>query len=352
MKPRKNLIAFAPKLFIVCFLTMLYVTASAVENGSNIRTKVEVLELAPRVLNIFSTYVGHLEPNTKVSISSEIAGVVEHLAVSQGSLVKKDELLIQIDTKRQLLNKQLNESNYRLALQDYERESKLLEKNLTTPAKVAALKNSLDVNRLRLELAELDVVKSQISAPINGVISKQLIEIGEYVRVGSELLEVLDLSKVLGIINVPEREIRFIQTNKEVVLSVDALPGASFLGVVSKIGLEADMQSRTFKVEILIDNPEVKLFPGMLVRARLLKVNLNNQVVIPRHTIQEEEQGSFVYIIKNNRVTKRIVKVGISIDNDVQILSGLNFKERLIHSGQQLVAPDELVDVIAVKQQK
>jgi membrane fusion protein (multidrug efflux system) len=352
MKHRNILLTIKSIPIVIYFLFALFSAATAAENGSHVRTKVEVLEIAPRTLNSYSTYVGHLEPNTKVSISSEIAGVIEDLAVNQGTQVKKNDTLIQIDTKRQLLNKQLNESNYELALNDYERENKLLEKNLTTPAKVSALKNNLDVNRLRLELAALDVEKSRISAPISGVISQQHIEIGEYVRVGSELLEILDLSKVLGIINVPERDIRFIQLHKEVTLNVDALPDESFIGNVKKIGLEADMQSRTFKVEVLINNPDAKLFPGMLIRARLLKVKLINQVIIPRYTIQEEEQGSFVYVIKNNKIVKRIIKVGISVDGEIQVLSGLNFKERLVQTGQQLVSPDELVDVIATKQQK
>ncbi len=322
------------------------------DQSQTIRTKIEALQLSPRSLKNYSSYVGHLKPITKVSISSEIAGVIEVLNVDQGSRVTEGEIMVQIDTKRQLLNNQLNKSNYELALKDYNREAKLLSKKLSTPAKVAELKNKMEVNRLRLQLSELDLVKSRIKTPIKGLVSNPTIEMGEYVRVGDKLLEVLDISKVLALINIPEREIQYIELGKDVGITIDALPGEVFPGKVTTRALEADMRSRSFEVEVEIDNTDQKLLPGMLVRARLLKIHLENQILIPRHAIQEEEKGSFVYLVKNSAIEKRHVAIGLSLDKEVQILDGLRVGDVLVETGQQLVSPNEKVEVISLSKQK
>ncbi len=339
--------------FIIVLLTvMISSLVFANDRPQTIRTKIDVLQLKPRTLKSYANYVGYLKPAMKVTLSSEIAGVIETLNVNQGTKVQKGDILIQINTKSQLLNMRLNKSNYELALMDYERENILLNKRLSTPAKVADLKNKLDVNRLRLQISELDLDRSQIKAPISGIINQPEIEIGEYVRVGEKLLEVLDISKVVALINIPEREIPYIQVNKDVTLSIDALPDESFAGKVKTRGLEADRQSRTFEVEVQADNPEYKLLPGMLVRAKLLKIDLERQVIIPRYTIQEEEHGSFVYIVKKDIIVKRNVTIGISIKSEVQILSGLNFGDLLVETGQQLVSPNEAVKVVSLSRQK
>ena len=341
-------------MLVVTFIGLVFPVQSifAKDKSQPIRTKIEVLQLVPRTLKSYSTYVGHLKPITKVSISSEIAGVVEALNVDQGSRVLKGDILVQIDTKRQLLNNRLNKSNYDLALKDYTRETKLLSKRLSTPAKVADLKNKLEVNRLRLQLSELDLIKSRIKAPINGVISNPAIEMGEYVRVGDKILEVLNITKVLALINIPEREIQYIELGKEVNLTLDAIPGEMFPGKVTTRGLEADMRSRTFEVEVEVENPDRKLLPGMLIRAKLLKIHLENQILIPRHAIQEEEKGSFVYIVNHDTIKKKHITIGLSIDQEVQVLDGLKIGDMLVETGQQLVSPNEKVAVVSVSKQE
>lgn len=334
-------------LILILFCFNLYSN----DSKTKLKTKVEIIQLAPRTLNNYTTYVGTLQPVTKVDLSSEIAGIIEMLKVDTGTPVKTGEIVVQIDTRRQKLNKRLNESNYNLALEDYNREKALLTKNLSTPAKVSNLKNKLEVNRLSLELAKLDLMKSRVKAPISGVVSSKFIEAGEYVRVGDKLLEILDISRVLGVVNIPEREIHYIHYGKEVKITIDALPDEIFKGYVKTIGLEADSKSRSFEIEVLINNAQKKLLPGMLVRAQLLKMSLPRQIIIPRHTIQEGEEGSFVYTLNNETAIKKFINLGISINDEVQVTSGLKFGDLLIETGQQLVSPNEQVDVISMKKQ-
>lgn len=338
-------------LFSVMMAVVLVQSADTRSAERKKVTKVEVIKLSPRKLVNYATYIGHLKPVNRVTLSSEISGTIDKADFLTGQSIKKGETLIRFDTRRLKLNKKMNESNYTLALMDYKREKSLYIKNLSTLAKVATLKNRLDVNKVRLDMSKLDLTKSQIQSPLNGVIKLKYVEKGEYIGPGKKVAEIIDISSVLAQVNIPEKEIRFVKPRKKIYVTLDALKGKQFVGYVKTIGLEADMRSRSFAVEVEIKNPDRDLLPGMLARLKMLTLSINRQVVIPRHTIQEEETGSFVYLVRNNRTVKQPIKLGITIEDEVQIISGLKFGQFIIETGQQLVTDQEPVKVIEVKKQ-
>lgn len=314
-------------------------------------TNVKVIKLAPRKLVNHSYHIGHLNPVSRITVSSELAGKIEKADFLVGQKIRNRQILVKFDTKRLKLNRDLNQSNYNLALMDYKREKSLFVKNLSTFAKVASLKNRLDVNKFKLELSILDLEKSNVKSPLSGVVKTKYIDEGEYVGPGKKLLEIIDISKVLAQINIPEHEIQFVKTGKRVNVSLDTLPNKTFKGKIKTIGLEADKNSRSFRVEIEVDNPRQELLPGMLVRIKMLTLSMKKQILIPRHAIQEEEKGSFVYIIKKSISVKKRVKIGLTLKDEVQILSGLKFGDHLVETGQQLITDHELVKVVRIKKQ-
>lgn len=338
---------------LFCLLIVLVLVQSADTKSAEKRkiTKVEVIKLAPRRLVSYATYIGHLKPVNRVTLSAEIAGTIAKAPFMVGQRVKNGELLVQFDTRSLELNLKMNQSNYTLALMDYKREKNLYIKKLSTLAKVASLKNRLDVSKVRLDMSKLELEKSRILSPLDGVIKEKFVERGEYIGPGKKVAEIIDISSVLAEVNIPEKDIRFVKPNKKIRVTLDALEGKQFQGYVKTIGLEADLKSRSFEVEVAVQNPDRELLPGMLARLKMLTLSIDRQVVIPRYTIQEEEDGSFVYAVKNNRTEKRPIKLGISVAGEVQVLSGLKFGEYIVETGQQLVTDQEIVKIIEIKKQ-
>lgn len=339
---------------ILIGMILFFVMGKTAETRSAERkkiTNVEVIKLAPRRLMNYTTFIGHLKPVNRITLSSEIPGVIEKAEFLTGESIVKGQVLIQFDTRRLMLNKRLSESNYNLALMDYQREHSLYLKKLSTQAKVASLKNRLDVNKVRLDMSMLDLDKSQIISPLNGVIKQKYLKEGEYIGAGKKVVEIIDITSVLAAVNIPEMQIGYVKLNKRISITLDALKGKQYTGFVKTIGLEADLKSRSFAVEVEIKNPNRELLPGMLARIKMLTQSIDRQVLIPRHTIQEEENGSFVYIVKNNRSIKKSVKIGITVDDEVQILSGLKFGEFIVETGQQMITDQETVKIIEIKKQ-
>ena len=271
-------------------------------------TNVETLLLAHRPLTAYSTYMGHLEPQSRVMIGSEVAGAIERADFSVGDQVKKGQMLLQIETKKLEVQYKLARSNAELAKEDYQRELQLFAKKLSTRAQLNQLKNRMEVTQYQMELGQLDLKKSQVTAPFDGVISKKMIDQGEYIGMGKELVEILDLSQVKANVNVPEREVTQARREKKVEVSLDAVEGKIYEGQISSVSFEADQKSRSFRVEVEVPNPNGELRSGMLARVRMVTKSLFDQMIVPRDAVLEDESGSYVFLLVGEQVKKNPIK--------------------------------------------
>jgi membrane fusion protein (multidrug efflux system) len=172
------------------------------------------------------------------------------------------------------------------------------------------------------------------------------------VQKGNLLAEILDISYLLALIQVPEREIRNFSLGKEVEVRVDALEGSAFFGKVKKMGVEAEQRSRSFPVEIRVDNRDRELRPGMLVRTRVLGGKYAQAILVPRHAVLEREEGRAVYVAEKGVARLRPIVLGAGAGEEVQVLSGLAFGETVIVRGHHRLAPGEPIAVRAIHNEK
>lgn len=314
-------------------------------------TNVEVLELSAQPISASSSYMGHLEPAQRVTISSEVAGALEALDLEEGQAVKAGQVLGKIDTSRLSLNYKLARSSYELAKDEYDREKKLFAKQLSNQAKLSQIKNKMELAFFQMRLAQVDLEKSQLVAPFAGVVSKKMTHAGEYLNKGAPILELIDLSSVKARIQVPEREISFVARGKAVSVTLDSFPDREFKGSVSALSMEADQKSRSFRVEVVVENGKGELFSGMLARVRMVTQNLTDQLVLPRDAILEDEKGSYVFVLAGDQALKRPVALGLSLGDQVQVTKGLSFGEKVVVVGQQMVTHQERVSVLKSSKQ-
>ena len=283
-----------------------------------------------------------------------------------------------ISTKQLKMQARLAETDYEHALADYQTQRKLFEKDMINANTLERFLNLLEVKKIgqqvaklqyeqskiqdttRLEtyrnamqnaklslmLANLDLEKSIVAAPFGGIVRKKYAQIGEFVQKGQNLLEIMDLSKVLAQVNIPEREVRFATLGKRVSVKIDALPNAMFSGRIKTLGLETDLKSRSFPAEIVIDNARGRLYAGMMARVEMLAESKDRQVIVPRHAVLDREKGTVVFVEKGGKVYLRYIRVGNMIRDEVQIESGLKFGEKLVVVGQNLLANGEAVNVV------
>ena len=310
------------------------------------KTNVRIKQVNLESLSIQSTYVGYLLPNKRVLMRSEIDGVIEKIDFEEGDEITKGKRLVDISTKEHRLKLKIAITDSNLADINIKRDEKLAAQNLISNAQLDQTRTRAESASLNKELAEISLNKSLISSPLKGTIKTRHIKVGEFVRKGDKLVEILDIDRILVKVNIPEQEILSIQVGQNVEVALYIMEKKTFLGRVKNIGLEADSSNRTFPVEILVDNKERQLRAGMLARTTFTKNVDQDQIVIPRHTILERDQGRVVYVFDDGKAFRRDITIGLSQQDQVQVVQGLNKGELIVVEGHTKLTDGEEVNVV------
>lgn len=310
------------------------------------KTNVRVQEVDLESLSIQSTYVGNLLPNQRVIMRSEIDGVIENIYFDEGQEIVKNKKLVDISTKELSLKLKIALADSKLAESNLNRDEKLAKKNLIPNAQLHQTRTFAERAFLNKELAKISLNKSLINSPLKGTVKTRFVKVGEFVRKGDRLAEILEIDRILVKVNIPEQEILQIKIGQKVDITLYILGNKIFEGQVKKIGLEADASNRTFPVQIEVDNRERELRPGMLARVTFTQRVDKDQVVVPRHTIMERDTGRIVYVVDNGKAFQREVSIGISQREKVQILMGLNKGEQLVVEGHTKLTDGEEINIV------
>ena len=310
------------------------------------KTNVRIQEVNLESLSIKSTYVGNLLPNQRVIMRSEIDGVIENIYFDEGDEIVNNKKLIDISTKELSLKLKIAFADSKLAETNLKRDEKLAKDNLIPNAQLDQTRTFAERALLNRELAKISLNKSIINSPLSGTVKTRFVKVGEFVRKGDRLVEILNVDRILVKVNIPEQEILQINIGQKVDIELYILEKKLFEGKVKKIGLEADASNRTFPVEIEVNNRERILRPGMLARVTFTKRVDQDQVVIPRHTILERDSGRIVYVVDKGKAFQREVSTGISQREKVQILTGLGRGEQLVVEGHTKLTDGEEINIV------
>lgn len=196
-----------------------------------------------------------------------------------------------------------------------------------------------------LNAVKVNLAHTIVDAPFDGVITARYSDPGSNANTAKALFSIEQNNplKILG--TVIEKSLPQIEPGKtEVAITVDSVEG-EFKGIVKKVYPSIDKISRTGKIEIHLDNSENKIRTGMFAKIDVLVSTHENAVIIPRDALIKFEGGYLAYVVENNRAVKRAVKVGITDDNDIEILEGIKAGDRIISKGIEFVREGSLVSV-------
>jgi membrane fusion protein (multidrug efflux system) len=270
------------------------------------------------------------------------------VSFTEGAAIAKGALMVNISTGMLRVRRDQARSDYTLAQSELSRADKLAEKKLIAPAELDQVRNRREAAFHAMRLAQIELDKSIVRAPLAGVVKTKAVSVGEYLAKGEAIGEILSVRKLKARITVPENDIRYFSTEKRVTARLDALPDERFEGTVTTVGIEADPANRSFPVEIEIGNEQGRMRPGMLARVEVNLVSHRGQLLIPRHSVLEREGRRIVYVIENGQAVERTIGTGASADNQVQVLNGLSEGDELIVTGQQRLGVNTAVKVSRV----
>ena len=299
--------------------------------------RVKVVEVAPVTIQDMLTLPGETAPDKDVCVSSESAGTVIWLGVKEGDTVRKGQLIARLDGASSGAKFDRAKAAKRLAAEQLRRRKELLNKGVLAQEEYDQIKAELDQSEASLKEMQVNVEYGIVRAPIAGVINKRYIDRGERLEVGSKVVDIVDSSTIKTYINVPEMDISYIKKGQNVTVSVDALPGKTWEGVIDFVSFKADRFSKTFEVKVLTDNKDGEIRAGMLARVSLLRRVVNNAVTTPLSAIINQGGERIIYVEKDGLAHVRTIELGVIDGDRAQITKGLEAGEKLITAGHTMV---------------
>ena len=290
---------------------------------------VAVTQVSVREVPQISTYTSTVQAYVKNNIVPQTGGRITSIKVEIGDFVKEGQVLAEID-RAQLQQAQLSLRNQEVEL-----------------ARLRALYEAGGLSKSDLDAIELqyNVTKTQVDnllentvllSPINGVVTARNYDVGDICSVASPIFTVEQIVPVKLLVAISESDYSKVKKGDSVEITADAVPEKTFYGKINRIYPTIDPATRTFTVEVVVQNNYRTLRPGMFVRASV-NFGVNNNVVIPDVAIVKQ-QGSgerFVYVLnEDGTVTYQKVVLGRRMGAEFEVLEGLADGATIVTGGQ------------------
>ena len=295
--------------------------------------------------------VGSLRSRQGVMVRPEISGRITQLNFRDGERVRKGQLLVQLDDQLPQAQVKQSQAELSIAQANHKRNQELLAQNFISQRTVDESAASLEVAQAKLALSVATAARLKITAPFDGITGIRSANVGDYLKDGSDIVNLEDIDAVFVDYRLPERFQTRLKKGQRATVDLDALPGRKFEAVVLAIDPLIDSNGRSVGVRGCIDNRQLTLRPGMFARVTTVFGERNQARVIPEEAIVP--QGGKVFVIKvvDNgdaanpaKVSQRTeVKVGIRRPGRVEIVEGLEPDDVVVTAGHQRLQKDGTV---------
>lgn len=341
----------------------LVVAATACDKKPKI--ELETVTVEPGDLSETVTATGTVESVTQVDVGTQVTGIIDKLYADYNSIVKKGELIAEIEKtmlESDLRSAEANVESARLTyeynLTNYKRDKALHDKQLISDYEFQTSLKDLEVSKAAYEKTKADKVRAaknlnyaEIYSPIDGIVISREVEVGQTVVSSmnvANLYTIADLDNMQVIGNVDEADIGQVKVGQSVTFSVDAYPDDLFDGEVTQVRLNPTTESNvvTYEVVVAAPNPDHKLIPGLTANLTIYVMREDNVLTLPANAftfeprvndddknlpqpepIGKEEELQHdqrrIWLVENGKLVPHTVKIGLSNGMKTVVTNGI-----------------------------
>ncbi|NPV26650.1 MAG: efflux RND transporter periplasmic adaptor subunit [Firmicutes bacterium] len=323
-------------------------------------TPVKVVKVSTGDIISASNYSGKIAAAVDISVVPKASGKVAEVPVKVGDVVKKGQVLVKLDgaelaaqVRQAQATLNMCQANAQVAQQNLRRMEELFRDGAVSQSQLDAARGNAEATSAQVQqaAATLDLMSTQyrntiIEAPQAGLISSVRVEVGEMASPSMPVVNIVDISKVSVEVNVAESDINKLKAGQEIKVKVPAVSTNPFTGKVTSIAPAADPVTKAFPVKVEIPNPEQLLKPGMFAEVELSTEKRENVIVIPKEAVLKRADRTIVFVVQEGKAIEREVKVGLTSNGTVEIISGLNVGEEVVVTGQNSLQNQMPVQVV------
>lgn len=330
---------------------------------------VETAAIERGPIELRRAFTGTLEAQAEFVVAPKVSGRVEQLHVDVADRVARGQVVARLDAaeyvqavaqaEADLKVAQANLGEARslleLAARELQRSEQLKQRGVgsesqrdTAKAEQLAKQAHVEVTQARISRAQaaLETVRirlgyTRVDADWTGgsdyrVVAERYVDEGETVSANTPLLRIVELDPISAVFFVTERDYARLQTGQSARLATDAYADETFTGAIERIAPVFRENTRQARVEVRVANPELRLKPGMFVRATLILERIEEALVIPEAALVKRAERHGVFVVNGDSVVWREVEPGIRQGERVQV-SGAGLSGEVVTLGQQLL---------------
>ncbi len=286
---------------------------------------------------------GQTEANRTVTVRAEVSGRVEEMTAVKGQFVKAGDVLCRLAEDTRGSDFAEAKAAFKSAELEYKGVLDLQQRGLQSDINVAKSEAALALSHANMKRAELALQKTQIVAPFAGVVEQQPVEQGDYLNVGQACVTIMEVSPILVRGQIAERSVNQIEAGKSV--DVELITGEMLKGEVTYIARSPDSTTRTFAIEVTVNNPGSDIRTGISARLRVPLESQLAHLISPAALVLNDAGEMGVRIVdEQNKVHFKQVAV-VSESPEGVWIQGLTREVKLITVGQEEVFEGQEVEI-------
>jgi membrane fusion protein (multidrug efflux system) len=311
---------------------------------------VEVGKVESLTLTDDAQAVGSLRSRQGVMLRPEVSGRVAQVNFADGQRVRRGQLLVQLDDTLQQAQTQQAEAQAAIARTNLQRSRELVAQGFVSQSAVDQNLAALQVAEAQVALAKAQLARMKLLAPFDATAGIKLVNVGDYLKDGADIVNLEDMSSMAVDFRLPERYLARVKTSQPVEVVVDAMPGRVFKGRVDAFDAQVDANGRSLLVRARVDNPDAVLRPGMFARPRIVFSVREGALVVPEEALVPLGNRQFVFKIepdgKGGRQARRLeARIGLRLEGKVELLEGLKAGDQVVTAGHGRLTRGDAVPV-------
>ncbi|MGC2352161.1 MAG: efflux RND transporter periplasmic adaptor subunit [Candidatus Udaeobacter sp.] len=310
---------------------------------------------------IYLDGLGTVQAFNTVTVHTRVDGNLVQVNFSEGKDVKTGELLAVVDPKPYQAAFDQAKAQAALDQVTLKRQADLRARNVIAAQDYDTAVANAQKSQAAAEAAQVNLDYCSIKSPIDGRTGVRLVDIGNVVHAADQngIVVITQLHPISVVFTLPEQDLQEIlnQGGANDGLRVSALDRGNTTtldeGTLAVVDNEIDQTTGTVKLKATFPNPDLKLWPGKFVNARLILTTRKNAMVVPQSVVQRGPQGTYAYVIKPDKtVEMRPIKVAQTENNQALIDNGLKAGEQVVVDGQYKLQPGSHVELTTPQPQQ
>jgi membrane fusion protein (multidrug efflux system) len=337
-----------------CVLFLLLGGAMAqAENGAGV--EVQLAEPQQGGIHRWIALPGTVRALQEATLYAKVPGYVKVIRVDKGDAVKAGAVLAELEAPELVADLVRNRAETQVAKAELERVEQAVKQSpdLIMPVEADRARGKYDVAKANLERVETLLSFTKITAPFSGMVTRRYADLGAFIPAATSgstaqsaaLVTLADFNTVRVQVAVPEAEASRVAKGQPVRIKVDALPGRTFEGTITRFSYALEESSRTMLAEVELQNPKLELRPGMYASVQIGIEHHDAALLIPTAALVMEKTNAFVFTPAGDTAKKKAVKIGFNDGSKVEVLEGLAATEQVILAGKRSLADGQKIQI-------